>query len=48
MTRNEYDAEDLIEEFCRDLDTDDTIEACRKIIDVAERILEEAEAEDED
>ena len=45
MTRNEYDAEDLVESFCNGLNTEDTIEACNAIIKQAERILEIAEEE---
>lgn len=45
MTRNEFDAESLVENFCNGLDTEDTIEACNAIIKEAERILEIAENE---
>jgi len=45
MTRNEFDAESLVENYCEGLDADDTIEACNAIIKEAERILEIAEKE---
>lgn len=45
MTRNEFDAESIVENFCNGLNTEDTIEACNAIIKEAERILEIAEEE---
>lgn len=45
MTRNEFDAENLVEDFCAQLDTEATIEACNAIIDTAERIKDAAEDE---